>query len=96
MRLVFLASLRLCVKYQNEPFWTVLVHFEPFWYYNGTMPALNLKGIPAKLYSKLRKSARENRRSLNNEAIFRLEQAYGMRKQESPTLRKTKATRATS
>jgi hypothetical protein len=43
------------------------------------MPALNLKGIPAKLYSKLKQSARENRRSLNNEAIFRLEQAYGFR-----------------
>ncbi|MCI0416236.1 Arc family DNA-binding protein [bacterium] len=57
------------------------------------MPALNLKGVPAKLYSKLKKSAHENRRSLNNEAIFRLEQAYGFRRQDSSSSvrRKSKA-----
>ncbi len=47
------------------------------------MSALNLKGIPEKLYSMIKKSARDNRRSLNNEAIFRLEQAYGLRASDS-------------
>ena len=47
------------------------------------MSALHVKGIPVKLYSRIKKSARENRRSLNNEAIFRLEQAYGFRAPDS-------------
>jgi hypothetical protein len=39
------------------------------------MPNLNLKGIPTKLFQRLKKSAKENRRSLTSEIIFRMEQS---------------------
>jgi hypothetical protein len=38
------------------------------------MPNINLKGIPTKLYLRLKKSAKDNRRSLTGEIIYRLEQ----------------------
>lgn len=48
------------------------------------MPVLYLKRVPVKLYRRLKNSAEENLRSLNNEAIFRLEQAMGLRPLPGP------------
>ena len=42
------------------------------------MPTLTLKDMPAKLHSALKKRARNNRRSLNEEALFCLERATGL------------------
>lgn len=39
------------------------------------MPSLTIKNIPADLYERLKKSARDHRPSINNEVIFCLEQA---------------------
>ena len=39
------------------------------------MPAMTLKGIPDKLLRHLRKRAKEARRSLNAEILFRLEES---------------------
>jgi plasmid stability protein len=36
---------------------------------------LTLKNVPDKLYSRLKKSAKQHRRSINSEAIVRLEEA---------------------
>ena len=38
------------------------------------MPTLTIKNIPAKLHERLKKSASEHHRSLNDEVLFRLEQ----------------------
>lgn len=54
---------------------------------NGvTMATLTLKNVPPDLYDRLKKTAQKNRRSLNQEAIVRLEEALV----HSPSL--TKAT----
>ena len=45
----------------------------PFW--NQPMATLTLKNVPDKLYSRLKKSAKQHRRSINSEAIVRLEEA---------------------
>ena len=42
------------------------------------MPSLTLKNVPADLYRRLKKTAAENHRSLNREAILRLERSIGM------------------
>lgn len=42
------------------------------------MPTLTLKDMPAKLHSALKKRARNNRRSLNQEALYCLERATGL------------------
>lgn len=42
------------------------------------MPTLTLKDMPAKLHSTLKKRARNNRRSLNQEALYCLERATGL------------------
>ena len=44
------------------------------------MPSINLKGIPLKLYQRLKKSAKANRRSLTAEIIFRLEESITAKK----------------
>ena len=49
------------------------------------MPTLNLKNVPVRLHRRLKQSAREHRRSLNNEAIFRLEQALGEERYDAET-----------
>lgn len=41
------------------------------------MPAITLKNIPKDLYARLKKSAESNHRSLNREAIARLERSLG-------------------
>ncbi len=48
------------------------------------MPAtLTLKNIPDEIYERLKSTAAENRRSMNSEAILRLESAL-MPRRESP------------
>ena len=42
------------------------------------MPTLTLKDMPAKLHGLLKKRARRNRRSLNQEALYCLERATGL------------------
>ncbi|MFM8717961.1 MAG: FitA-like ribbon-helix-helix domain-containing protein [Chthoniobacterales bacterium] len=42
------------------------------------MPSLTLKDMPAKLHGALKKRAQRNRRSLNQEALYCLEQATGL------------------
>ena len=42
------------------------------------MPSLTLKNVPADLYRRLKKTAAENHRSLNREAILRLERSLGV------------------
>jgi plasmid stability protein len=42
------------------------------------MPSLTLKDMPAKLHRTLKKRALRNRRSLNQEALYCLEQATGL------------------
>ena len=41
------------------------------------MPAVTVKGIPEGLLERLRAHAEKNRRSLNSEMIYRLEQSVG-------------------
>ncbi len=41
------------------------------------MPAITLKNIPKGLYQRLKRCAEENHRSLNREAILRLERSLG-------------------
>jgi plasmid stability protein len=41
------------------------------------MPALTIKNIPDVVYRRLKEHARQNRRSLNSEAIVLLEQGLG-------------------
>jgi plasmid stability protein len=43
------------------------------WFQNGAMATLNLKNVPDELVSRLKREAARNRRSLNQEAIARLE-----------------------
>ena len=42
------------------------------------MPSLTLKDLPPKLHGALKKRAQRNRRSLNQEALYCLEQATGL------------------
>ncbi len=46
------------------------------------MPAITLKNIPESLYRQLKKSAKEQRRSLNSEVIYRLERSLAARRQD--------------
>jgi plasmid stability protein len=41
------------------------------------MPSVTIKGLPDELYERLRRSAAENRRSINREVIVCLERALG-------------------
>jgi plasmid stability protein len=47
------------------------------------MASLTLKGMPDELLERLRRSAEANRRSLNQEAIARLEEAVGLRPRDA-------------
>jgi len=47
------------------------------------MATLTLKDVPAKLHSALRKRAERNRRSLNQEVLFCLEQIVGLKKTDA-------------
>ena len=49
----------------------------------GAVPNLTIKGVPERLYLRLKDRAERNRRSLNAEIIVALEQATGLRS-ESP------------
>ena len=40
------------------------------------MPTMTIKNIPQDLYARIRESAVEHGRSMNNEVIFRLKRAY--------------------
>jgi plasmid stability protein len=44
------------------------------------MPALTIKNIPDEVYRRLKENARQNRRSLNSEAIVLLERGLGHRR----------------
>lgn len=50
------------------------------------MATLTIKGIPDELYQRLKASAAEHRRSLNNEAIVRLEDALRRRRESEEAL----------
>lgn len=41
------------------------------------MPALTIKNVPDEVYRRLKETARQNRRSLNSEAIVLLERGLG-------------------
>lgn len=47
------------------------------------MATLTLKDVPAKLHTALRKRAERNRRSLNQEVLFCLEQIVGLKKTDA-------------
>ena len=51
--------------------------------YGCGMATLTLKDVPAKLHSALRKRAERNRRSLNQEVLFCLEQIAGLKKTDA-------------
>jgi len=44
------------------------------------MHNISVKNVPAPLYEKLKRSAQENRRSINNEIIYRLENSLSSHK----------------
>ncbi len=44
------------------------------------MPAITVKNIPEDLYKRIKESATTHHRSINNEIIFRLNQALSSRK----------------
>jgi len=46
------------------------------------MPALTIKGIPDDVYRKLKAAAESHRRSLNSEAIVRLEQSLSIERED--------------
>ena len=46
------------------------------------MPAITLKNIPDDLYSKIKKSAEMNFRSINSEILFRLKSSLSQQKPE--------------
>ena len=48
------------------------------------MATLTLKNVPEDLVEQLKDEAKQNRRSLNQEAIFRLERSLGLRKRSVP------------
>ena len=48
------------------------------------MATLTLKNVPEDLVEQLKDEAKKNRRSLNQEAIFRLERSLGLRKRSGP------------
>ncbi len=50
------------------------------------MATLTIKGMPDELYQRLKASAAEHRRSLNNEAIVRLEDALRRRREGEEAL----------
>jgi hypothetical protein len=54
------------------------------------MPNFNVKGIPTKLFQRLKKSAKDNRRSLTSEIIFRLEESVTVRANAKPATAKKK------
>jgi hypothetical protein len=54
------------------------------------MPNFNLKGIPTKLFQRLKKSAKGNRRSLTSEIIYRLEESISVRAIAKPAAAKKK------
>jgi plasmid stability protein len=50
------------------------------------MPSFTLKNIPEDLYARLRASAAEHRRSINQEALVRLEEALAARRADPEAL----------
>jgi hypothetical protein len=50
---------------------------QPFRLHNGIMISLTIKGIPPDVYLRLKRRAKDERRSLNREAILCLERALG-------------------
>jgi hypothetical protein len=46
------------------------------------MPAITLKNIPEELYTKIKKSAEINFRSINSEILFRLNSSISQKKPE--------------
>lgn len=59
--------------------WSLLNLFDgcimvPYWkYFGSVMPTITVKDVPPELYETLRRLAKRNRRSLNGEVLFRLE-----------------------
>ena len=50
------------------------------------MPAITLKNIPEDLYTKIKKSAESNFRSINSEILFRLKSSISQQKPEVKNL----------
>lgn len=50
------------------------------------MTTITIKGIPQDLYERLKQSAVQHRRSINSEAIVRLERSLGLRRLEADEL----------
>jgi plasmid stability protein len=58
------------------------------------MATMTLKNVPDELYERLKRSAERHRRSVNKEAITRLEQALGSRTDATELLAEIRAARA--
>jgi plasmid stability protein len=58
------------------------------------MATMTLKNVPDELYERLKRSAERHRRSVNKEAITRLEQALGGRIDSAELLEQIRAARA--
>jgi hypothetical protein len=61
----------------------IVLYLVPQWYNNGVnMPAITLKNIPDDLYTKIKKSAKLNFRSINSEILYRLKSSISQQKPE--------------
>lgn len=62
---------------------------------NRAMATLTIKNLPDRLYQRLKETARRHRRSINSEAIVRLEQALQhVEPNEEELIRRIRALRA--
>jgi len=55
-----------------------ILNVKPYWNHFGgeTMPTITLKNIPEELYERIKKRAKEHRRSINSEVIVNLERGF--------------------
>src|SRR5581483_4645388 len=58
---------------------------EPFWLRSGSMPSLTLKNIPEDLLADLREDARQDQRSLNQQALYLIRIAMQLKARRVPT-----------
>jgi antitoxin FitA len=60
------------------------------------MPNITIKNIPEELFEKIKESSTANRRSMNAEIIFRLEQGLTFSQRKPLSLEKIRSIRATT